>query len=62
MLSKGDKDLEIKATKIELKEVDKIEKPDNGKKVTEEEFDKIVEEKMKEMEKEYGGQTISIRG
>jgi len=62
MLSKGDKELEIKATKIELKEVDKIEKPEDGKKVTEEEFDKIVEEKMKEMEKEHGGRTISIRG
>ena len=62
MLSKGDKELEIKATKIDLKEVDKIEKPDDGKKVTQEEYEKIVEEKMKEMEREHGGRTISIRG
>lgn len=62
MLSRGDKDLEIKATKVELKEVDKIEKPDDGKKVSQEEYEKIVEEKMKEMEKEHGGRTISIRG
>jgi len=62
MLSKGDKDLEIKATKVELKEVETITKPDEGKKVTEEEFDKIMEEKMKEMEKEYGGRSIMIRG
>jgi len=62
MLSKGDQDLEIKATSVELKEVEEIKKPDEGKKVSEEEFDKIVEEKMKEMEKEHGGRTISIRG
>ncbi len=62
MLSKGDKDLEIKATSVELKEVEKIEKPDEGKKVTQEEFDEIMEEKMKEMEKEYGGRSIMIRG
>ena len=62
MLSKGDKDLEIKATSIELKEIKAIEKPNDGKKVSEEEFDKIVEEKMKEMEKEYGGKGIMIRG
>ena len=62
MLSKGDKDLEIKALSVDLKEVDTIEKPDEGKKVTEEEFDKIVEEKMKEMEKSHGGRGIMIRG
>jgi len=62
MLSKGDKDLEIKAINIELKKVDEITKPDDGKKVTEEEFDKIMEDKMKEMEKEYGGRSIMIRG
>ena len=62
MLSKGDKELEIKATKIEFKEVDEIKKPNDGKKVTEEEFDKIVEEKMKEMESQYGGRTMMIRG
>ena len=62
MLSKGDKDLEIKATSIELKEVDEVKKPKEGKKVTQEEYDKIVEEKRKEMEKEYGGRSIMIRG
>jgi len=62
MLTKGDQDMEYKATSVEMKEVDEIEKPNEGKKVTEEEFEKIVEEKMKEMEKEHGGRTISIRG
>ena len=62
MLSKGDKDLEIKASSVEMKEVDEIKEPNEGKKVSEEEFNKIVEEKMKEMEKEHGGRTISIRG
>jgi len=62
MLSKGDKELEIKATSIDLKAVDKIEKPDDGQKVSPAEFDKIVEEKQKEMEKEYGGKTIMFRG
>jgi len=53
---------EIKATKVELKKVDKIEVPKDGIKVNEEEFKKIKEEKMKEMAKEYGGSSISIRG
>lgn len=61
MLSKGDKDLEIKASKVELMEVEEIKKPEDGKKVSKEEYDKIVEEKMKEMEKEHGGRMI-IRG
>ncbi len=62
MLSKGDQDLEIKATKVELKEVEEIKEPTDGKKVTKEEYDKIVEEKMKEMEKEYGSRSMIIRG
>ncbi len=62
MFSLNDGHLEIKATKVELKEVGKIEIPEDGKKVTEEEYEKIIEEKMKEMAKEYGGNTISIRG
>ena len=41
MLSKGDKELEIKATKVELGEVEELKKPKDGKKVTEEEFEKI---------------------
>ena len=45
------------ASKVELKELSKdaIEKPTKGKEVTQEEFDKIEEEKMKEMEMEMGG-------
>ncbi|MDF1697908.1 MAG: GLPGLI family protein [Saprospiraceae bacterium] len=62
MLSVGDQETEIKATKIEMKKVEKIEKPEDGKKVTEEEYEQIVEDKMKEMEKEHGGRTITIRG
>ena len=56
--------IEIKATKVDLKEVDKIEIPDDGKEVTGEEYEKIVEEKMKEMAKEYGGNgtILEIRG
>ncbi len=45
------------AQKIELKEIpnDAIEKPTKGKEVTQEEFDKIEAEKMKEMDMETGG-------
>ena len=47
----------IVAGKIELKTLPKksIEKPSKGKSVTKKEFDKIVEEKMKEMDAEGGG-------
>ena len=64
MFSLNDGKIEIKATKVELKEVNKIEIPFDGKKVTGEEYKKIVEEKIKEMKKEYGGNgnTIEIRG
>jgi len=64
MLSENDGKLEIKATKIDLKEIDKIDIPDDGKKVTSEEYDLLIEEKMKEMAKEHGGEgvSISIRG
>ena len=64
MFSLDDGKLEIKALKVELKEVDKIEIPNDGKKVTGEEYEKIVDEKMKEMAKEYGGNgmRIEIRG
>ena len=62
MLSRGDQDMEIKATNVELKDVGEIKKPKDGKKVTLEEFEKIVDEKTKEMEKEYGGRSIMIRG
>ena len=55
----------INATSFDFASVpdDKIEKPSKGKKVTHEEFDKIVEEKMKEMgaERGTGGQHMMIR-
>jgi GLPGLI family protein len=45
------------ASKVELKALpkDAIEKPTKGKAVTQEEFDKIEQEKMKEMQEEMGG-------
>ncbi len=48
---------QITAVDILLKELEKdvIVKPTKGKKVSEEEFDKIREEKIKEMEEEFGG-------
>jgi GLPGLI family protein len=53
------------AVKIEsdLPEADLIVKPEKGRKVTREEFDKIVEEKMKEMGAQpgAGGQHMMIR-
>lgn len=57
----------ITAKKIDLKPIDDelISKPNKGKKVTQEEFDKIVEEKRKEMGIEnrgMGGTQVIIRG
>ena len=55
----------ITAKSIELAEVDKadISKPKKGKKVTREQYDKIVEEKMKEMgaQQGEGGGTFIMR-
>ncbi len=55
----------LTAVSIDLKEVadNEIVKPDKGKKVTREEFDKIVEEKMKEMGAQggMGGNKVMIR-
>lgn len=54
----------ITATSVDLNAVseDKITKPDKGKKVTREEFDAIVQEKMKEMGVQGGsGQKVMIR-
>ena len=47
----------ITASNVDLKELDKkaIETPKKGKKVTQEEFDAIVEAKTKEMREQYGG-------
>ena len=49
--------------KIELKELDKkaIAAPDKGKKMSQEEFDKIEAEKMKEMDAEMGGSGGGIK-
>ena len=49
---------QITATDISLKEIEKalISRPSEGKVVTEEEFDKIRAEKIKEREEEFGGQ------
>ncbi|MEO8146853.1 MAG: GLPGLI family protein [Bacteroidia bacterium] len=47
----------ITATSVELQPIDQklLVQPKEGKKVTQTEYDKIVEEKRKEMQKEYGG-------
>jgi len=52
----------FKATKIDLKPLEKgaIEKPSKGKKVTKEEYDAIVAEKMKEMGATGGGGRMMI--
>lgn len=60
----GDK-TEIKATKVNLDIDATIEKPKDGKVVTEEEFEKIMNDKLEEMKKEYGGASgagIIIKG
>ena len=48
---------QITATNIDLKDLseDVIVKPSKGKKISQEEYEKIREEKVKEMEQEYGG-------
>ena len=53
----------IVAQDIDFKKIDKklITKPKKGKKVTKEEFQKIVEEKMKEMGMENRGERSVIR-
>lgn len=44
-----------KATAIDLEAAPEIDKPDDGREVTKEEFDGIVEEKRKEMQAQRGG-------
>lgn len=46
----------IAATKVTLGTPAAIEKPSTGKKVTQEEFNAIVERKMQEMQEMYGGE------
>ena len=60
MLSEGEDDLVIKATKVELMEVSEIKKPTKGDKVTDEEYKKIVEEKTKEMMQGHSGSSFQI--
>jgi len=49
-------EITIKAEKITFEKLEKaIEKPSDGKKVTQQEFEEITEKKMKEMTKLYGG-------
>ncbi len=49
--------IKIAATKIELQEIDpkELRKPKEGKKVSKNEFEKIKEEKRKEMDEQNGG-------
>jgi GLPGLI family protein len=56
-ISMANGDRTVQADKVELKTLDKkaIEKPTKGKSVTREEFNKIRDEKMKEMGAEPGG-------
>ncbi len=62
MVSINNGDLEIKATAVKLEGVDTsiIKAPKDGKKVTQEEFLKIQEEKIKEMEEMNDGDNIII--
>ena len=64
MVSVDDGRKEIKATEVLLGDTDPniLKAPSKGKKVTTEEFQKIVEEKTKELEKMSGGRHIMIRG
>lgn len=59
LISKNDGELEIKAQKISLDDTlsDKIKIPNDGKKVTQEEFEKIQAEKEKEMEALFKNRT-----
>lgn len=63
MVSVNDGETEIKATEIVLEGVDTsvIKAPKDGKKVSSEEFEKIQEEKFKEIEEMNDGDGIMIR-
>jgi len=62
-LSIDDGQTTISATKIEFEklESDEIQAPKKGKKVSQEEFDAVVEAKTKEMAEEMGGNTMRIK-
>ncbi len=58
-VNRNDGEMILSATNIEMKSLDaeKMEKPSKGKKVTREEYQAIVDEKMKEMGATSGGGT-----
>lgn len=61
MVSVDDGELEIMATEVSLKELEsEIKPPKGGKRVSQEEYERIVEEKTKEMEEMGGGTRIII--
>jgi len=64
LLSIDDGTIEMKATKVSMKslDADAIAIPNDGKKVTQKEFDKINEEKMKEREASFGKGSFKSRG
>lgn len=62
MVSINDGKTEIMATEVNLGTQDqKIKQPSDGKKVDQETFDKIVDERMKELEQSSGAGTVIIR-
>jgi len=67
MVSVDEGKTEIKATEVIVAEpsADRLEKPTNGQRVNQAEYDVIIAEKMKEMQEMYGGRegsSIIIRG
>jgi len=60
----NDGERKVVATEVELKALEKdiIVAPKKGKKVTQEEYEKIQEEKMKELEQEFGGSSSGSGG
>ena len=56
----GEQKISLEAQSITLESVaDKIVVPEKGKKVTQEEFEEIMQKRMEEMEKMYGGDSES---
>ena len=61
-INNGDQTITATSVNTDTVDVSKIVKPKDGKKVTQEEFDKIRDEKMKEMGVEPGsGNNVIIR-
>ena len=61
-MSVNEDEITIAATKVSLESIEAkfLEQPKKGKKVTAAEFEKIEEEKMKEMQEMYGGKGNTI--